>query len=392
MKEPTLLILVGLLCFGHCIRDAGAHLGGLYSDFDEDGDADLQDFAMLAGAWRTDCNAAEWNPALDISFPNDCVVDNLDLLVLCRHWLSTDMVAIGEGEFLMGDHFNEGDSHERPAHAVYVDSFSVTSCEVTTGQYCEFLNSASVKVVTGVVYSSSDINNSYPYFTTAGSCSCSHIAYAGGTFSIITKSGRDMSHDPVVLASWYGAAAYCNWRSQQEGKEICYDVNDPNWPCDFSKHGYRLPTEAEWEYAARGGQYNPYHRFPWGDTISHSQANYYSSSDYTYDVSPTRGFHPKYNDGVTPYTAPVASFERSGYGLYDMAGNAYEWCHDWYSNTYYSSSPYSNPTGPVSGTYRVLRGGSCYGLAYGCRVASRGTGNPASRYSNCGFRVVLDQQ
>ena len=173
-----------------------------------------------------------------------------------------------------------------------------------------------------------------------------------------------MSNDPVVVVSWYGAVAFCNWLSQQEGYEACYDLS--TWEYDFTKQGYRLPTEAEWEHAARGGEQSPYYRFPWGDTISHSQANYFSDSSYSYDVSQTRGFHPAYNDGIHPYTAPVGSFPANANGLYDITGNVSEWCWDWYDADWYSNadSRLMNTKGPDVGTLfgdplrRIARGGN----------------------------------
>jgi len=196
-----------------------------------------------------------------------------------------------------------------------------------------------------------------------------------------------MSNDPMVRVSWYGSVAYCNWRSSDEGYETCYNIE--TWECDFSKHGYRLPTEAEWEYAARGGLSGK--RFPWADpNITHSLANYYASpGSYPYDVNPTSGYHPDYND-VEPYTAPGGSFSANGYGLYNMAGNVFEWCNDWYDSNYYDTSPYDNPEGPASGSYRVLRGGCWYYVAYICRVANRIYYIPVYRHRSLGFRIVLD--
>jgi len=135
-------------------------------------------------------------------------------------------------------------------------------------------------------------------------------------------------------------------------------------------------------------------RFPWSDpNISHSRANYYASpGSYPYDENPTSGYHPDYND-VKPYTAPVGSFSANGYGLYDMAGNVFEWCNDWYSSDYYDTSPYDNPKGPASGTYRVVRGGCWSRIARYCRVASRGLNFlslPGHRGNDGGFRIVLD--
>jgi formylglycine-generating enzyme required for sulfatase activity len=315
------------------------------------------------------------------------------------------MVYIPDGNFVMGDHFSpEGYPDELPLHAVLVDAFFMSKYEITNQQYCDYLNSAypgQIKVVSGVVYASSDDPCDYPYCDMHSNHFQSQIDYndVNGTFSVRTKGEppRDMSDDPMVVVSWYGAVAYCNWRSQQEGYEACYDVNDPNWPCDFDKKGFRLATEAEWEYAARGGENSPYYRFPWGDTISHSQANYYSywpggSPYYPYDVSPTRGYHPDYKD-VMPYTAPVGSFSPNGYGLHDMAGNVWEWCNDWYDSNYYGASPYDNPQGPAVGTYRVLRGGGWYYHAYHCRVAYRIFHSdffPGNRRYDFGFRIVLD--
>ncbi|MHC4528874.1 MAG: SUMF1/EgtB/PvdO family nonheme iron enzyme [Planctomycetota bacterium] len=402
-KSPVITCWEALECAGQPFGDATC-----------DGNVNLADLYALKANFG---KSAPWTaPECCADFSHDGSVNLADLFILkagfgtgghspstgnqdCASSLDPDMVFIPGSEFLMGDPCSEGNSDERPVHAVYVDSFYMGRYEITNQQYCDYLNSAypaQIKVHGGLVYASYDIGNSYPYCDTHSSDTDSQIDYndVSGTFNVRTKGEppRDMSDDPIVEVSWYGSVAYCNWRSAQEGYQQLYDPCNANWPCDFSKHGYRLPTEAEWEYAARGGMSGK--RFPWADpNITHSQANYRADpSFYPYDVSPTSGYHPDWYDGVEPYTSVVGSFSANGYGLYDMAGNVWEWCNDWYASGYYSASPYDNPQGPASSPYRVLRGGGCgwSGSAFYCRVAARGLDRPQYGGYTSGFRVVLD--
>ncbi len=306
------------------------------------------------------------------------------------------MVLIPAGEFQMGDTFSEGQNDERPVHAIYLDAFFMDSTEVTNQQYADALNWAKsqgnlITVTSGVVYKYNS-GTSYPYCSTTSASvgtpnygQHSRITWNGTSFGVV--SGKE--NHPMDQVSWYGSVAYANWRSAMQGKPLCYDLS--TWDCNFGS-GYRLPTEAEWEKAARGGAAG--HRFPWSDSdsIQHGRANYYSSES-PYDNSLTRGYHPTFNTGVSPYTSPAGYFAANGYGLYDMAGNLWEWCNDWYDGSYYSTSPYSNPHGSTTAqSYRVLRGGSCGHSANFCRVAGRNLMNPFNRSNDSGFRLALDAE
>jgi formylglycine-generating enzyme required for sulfatase activity len=272
------------------------------------------------------------------------------------------MALIPAGSFTMGNcmSLSEGDGDELPLHTVYVSAFYMDKYEVTKALWDEVYNWA--------------------------------IAH-GYTFDF-TGSGKASTH-PVQSINWYDCVKWCNARSEKESRVPAYYTDARlgvpyrsgqvapyvNW-----NGGYRLPTEAEWEKATRGGTSGQ--RFPWGNTISWSQANYYADpSGYAYDVNPTSGYDPAFNDGVDPYTSPVGSFAANGYGLYDMEGNVWEWCWDWYAS--YSSSSQTDPCGPASGSYRVIRGGCWYDLPFGCRAAGRWYSNPAYWESDIGFRSVL---
>ena len=216
---------------------------------------------------------------------------------------------------------------------------------------------------------------------------------SNGYTDLSAGSGKGADH-PVHSINWYAMVKWCNARSEAEGRTPCYTVSgliyrtgvSGDVVCDWTANGYRLPTEAEWEKAARGGMTGK--RFPWGDTISHANANYSESTSYSYDTGDGSGYHPDYDSGGTPYTSPVGSFAANDYGLYDMAGNVFEWCWDRYSNSSYSDGA-ADPRGASSGSERVRRGGSWLNYAYYCRVAYRRSTSPSRSADGLGFRVAL---
>jgi uncharacterized repeat protein (TIGR02543 family) len=269
--------------------------------------------------------------------------------------------------FQMGDQSNPrvGTSRELPVHTVYVSAFFMAKYEVTKALWDTVRE-------WGLTHNYTDL--------------------AVGSMEGTTNSSKGPTH-PVHLITWYNMVKWCNAKSEKEGLTPCYTVaglvyrtgNSDAAVCNWSANGYRLPTEAEWEKAARGGL--SAQNFPWGNIISHTLANFANTNGETYQTG-TTGTHPIYSTGSEPYTSPVGSFAPNGYGLYDMAGNVYEWCWDWYGT--YAAGSQTDPRGATTGSASVIRGGSWTGSASSSRIAPRDTmdRNSTSGYGVIGFRVA----
>ncbi len=234
-----------------------------------------------------------------------------------------EMVYVPAGEFLMGSPDGEGDGDEHPQHTVYLDAFWIDKTEVTNAMYQKC-------VAAGACQPNLDFGSDF--------------------------NGPDQ---PVAGVSWYNAKAYCQWT------------------------GKRLPTEAEWEKAARGTDGR---RYPWGNGWDVRAIKRLNFADKNTDFS----WSDKEVDDGYRYTAPVGSYPAgaSPYGVLDMAGNVWEWVADWYEWNHYANSPSRNPTGPDSGDFRVLRGGSWNLDQYNARAADRNRSFPGRRFDYNGFRCV----
>ncbi|HYZ84523.1 MAG TPA: formylglycine-generating enzyme family protein [Bryobacteraceae bacterium] len=258
------------------------------------------------------------------------------------------LVYVPAGPFKMGDNFGDGEARERPVHTVDLDAFYIGKYEVTNGQWRRFRDDPGYDNPkfwpNGHVVPKDQI----PYWTDPKN-------HGGGT--------PDSDPYPVQGVNWDAATAYCNWLSEKTGKR------------------YRLPTEAEWEKAARGTDQRKY---PWGNTIDKSRANYVGSSEY--DTGLPVGWYDGTKRGdLQTQNSP------SPYGAYDMAGNVLEWVADWYSRDYYSVSPRKNPKGPEQGAYKVIRGGSFFEDGSRLRSYARGGAWPSFQsYRMVGFRVARE--
>lgn len=238
------------------------------------------------------------------------------------------MKEIPAGAFTMGSSDTVDDPGAYPPHQVTLSAFKMSETDVTQEQYLAVM----------------DTNPSH------------------------FDTGTGASLRPVENVSWHDAVKYCNALSLLSGFTAVYDTSA--WTADFSKTGYRLPTEAQWEYACRAGSTTEYW---WG-----SDTNGMGARTWSY-----------YNSDST--THPVATKLANAYGLYDMTGNVWQWCNDWYGD--YTAGAETDPTGASTGSYRVLRGGSWYnddgGGGIGVRSGFRYVSNPAYGHKDQGFRVVL---
>lgn len=221
-----------------------------------------------------------------------------------------EMIVVAGGSFTMGS--ENGEFDEKPRHIVTLSGFSMAKTETTVAQWRVFCNATGQAMPKEPRWGWNDI-------------------------------------DPIVNVSWENALAYCDWLRTITGKS------------------YRLPTEAEWEYAARGGNKSNGYKYAGGDDLNVVGWN-------------------------STLRAQACGTKRSNeLGLFDMTGNVFEWCKDWYDGTYYANSSSKNPQGPSSGSVRVLRGGSWFFNPSDCRVARRKSLYPADRDLDYGFRVVLSQ-
>ncbi|MFA6471082.1 MAG: SUMF1/EgtB/PvdO family nonheme iron enzyme [Candidatus Latescibacterota bacterium] len=272
----------------------------------------------------------------------DFVVTLIDSIIIIN---GITFVSIPGNTFEMGDVENAGTSEERPVHSVTLTGFEMSIYEITNAQYAQFLNDAKasgdITATSSSVEGAKGAYSKQKYIYLAGTLSgfpgarC-WITYNNETFSVV--SGHE--NWPVVWLTWYGSKAFALY------------------------YGLDLPSEAEWEYACRGGK-----QYLYGTddgTFSTSKANHWNTGIY----------HP----------VEVGSYPKNPFGLYDMSGNVWEWCGDWYDS--YSSSPAINPTGAETGSNRVGRGGRWYDNSWYCRSAYRVGINPSNWDFSFGFRVV----
>ena len=269
----------------------------------------------------------------------------------CVGSMTTDalplMVSIPAGSFAMGS--EDGAADERPVHTVRVGAFAIGVQPITNSQYGRFVGETGHRVP-----SIDDL----PVVVRAGGEAREHV-FRTSARAYVWKGGQPRPNTlehPVTMVRWDDAMAYCAWLSVVIGRPV------------------RLPTEAEWEKAARGGLERQ--KYPWGDDIGPGHANYLSDPG-------RRTSHG---------TSAARRYPPNGYGLFDMAGNVWQWVHDWYDPSYYANSPEDNPTGPQDGALRIVRGGGWISSDPLMLTCSHRHQVPPDTYSyGIGFRVACPE-
>lgn len=278
-----------------------------------------------------------------------------------------EMVLVPAGAFMMGDGVawcGEDEHQVTLTRGFYLGKYEVTNKEYQEALQWAYDNSYVTATSSAVI---DNLDGSTALLVALDSSECC-ISFSGGVFTV--DSGKERY--PMVHVSWYGAAAYCDWLSMSQGLARAY--NHGTWECNsgnpYDADGYRLPTDAEWEYAT---QYGGERVFPWGDQSPDCSMANFKNIDYCVGTTTAIGSYP---------AAPAAL------GLYDMAGNVWEWCNDWHTCNLGTSSVV-DPTGPVSGSFRVLHGGSWYNIEVYERCAYRnGIYSPWRAFSNYGLRCA----
>jgi sulfatase modifying factor 1 len=246
--------------------------------------------------------------------------------------IETDLIQVKGGTFKMGSKTSDTSAEldEQKEHSVTLNTFEISKFEVTVWEWKQFIKANKMKMP-------------------------------------IKPSWGWQDNYPINGITWNEAIAYCNWLSTKEKLQPCYSKKGPNFVCNFKANGYRLPTEAEWEFAAKGG--------------TNSKGFRYSGSDKLEDVA----WH-KVNSNGQPHT--VGTKLPNELGIYDMSGNVWEWCWDWYNKDFYKLEKVDNPKGPEMGERRTVRGGSWDSKSNYVRPANRISTIPSKTHEFYGFRIA----
>ena len=350
MRRIAAIIPV-LVCLAFSIASAQQYK----EDYNGDGNLNIADMIALLLLGRDNPT----DPRADYNGDGEYAIDDaIALIMAIRDGILTPdvekeviqgitMVSIPAGTFQMGTNRTDYSWFEssRPVHSVTLSPFQMAQTAITYSQYAEYLNAAlaagEITAETWAVRGATGDYSGQLYIYLQGDSGPNNkcwISYNGTSFSV--ETGKE--NKPVVYVTWYGAKAFA------------------------LKYSMDLPTEAQWEYACRGGQ-----QYEYGTddgTISNAKANY---------------------DMNVGQPKPVGSYPANPFGLYDMAGNVWEWCNDWYDSNYYSSSPNQDPSGPETGSMRAGRGGAWNRDAYVSHSAFRSADEPGALDDHSGFRVVL---